>query len=137
MDAIKAIALLMLLLLLTVFVSPLALADKLAANVSSGPSAPVSPDAVRPSALRMDVPRASTQAYADRSSMSMASSGVYAPASADQGRTMDIPMDSRDGLHMMTDGERPALEYKISETNAMRVRTMRRGAKVVMAWQFR
>uniref|UniRef100_UPI00374D5E3D hypothetical protein n=1 Tax=Undibacterium sp. TaxID=1914977 RepID=UPI00374D5E3D len=98
------------------------------------------PDTARPSApssLRMDVPRASTQAYAERTSMSAASSGVYAPASADQGRTMDIPMESRDGLHMMTDGERPALEYRLSETGSMRVRTMRRGAKFVMAWQIK
>ncbi|GGC63435.1 hypothetical protein [Undibacterium terreum] len=127
MGAKKAISLLLM------ATCPWAWADKAAPNGPPAPPAPV-PDLRSNSALRMDAPRTNVNASMDRSSASISSS----PIPSDQPKTgADIPLDSRDGLHMIADGERPALEYKLSETGAMRVRSMRRGAKVVMVWQFK
>ncbi|MES2105307.1 MAG: hypothetical protein V4634_14900 [Pseudomonadota bacterium] len=139
MRAAKVISLqLPLLLFIVVSASPPAWADKPAPGAQAGPplpSAPLPPDISRPGSMRMDMPRPGMQAYADRSSnLSIGSS----QASGDQSRpATDIPLDSRDGLHMVTEGERPALEYKLSDTGSMRLRTTKRGAKVVMVWQFK
>ncbi|MES2073914.1 MAG: hypothetical protein V4488_26405 [Pseudomonadota bacterium] len=131
MSARKAVPL----LLLTVLVSPLALADQAA---PFGPPAPALQNAPRSSSLQTDIPRSSTAALAERSSnMSIAPGQITNQTPPEQGRpAADIPLDSRVGLHMMTDGERPALEYRLSETGSLRLRGHKGGAKLVMIWKF-
>ncbi len=138
MCAAKVISpLLPLLLLIVVTASPSAWADKPAPGAVAGPPIPSAPlpDIPRSNSLRMDMPRPGTQAYSERSSNMSIGPGQ---AAGDQSRpAADIPLDSRDGLHMITEGERPALEYKLSDSGSMRLRTTKRGAKVVMVWQFK
>lgn len=131
MSARKAIPL----LLLAVLVTPLALADQAALI---GPPAPSAQNAPRSSSLHTDIPRSSTSALAERSSsMPIAPGQITNQATVDQGRpAADIPLDSRVGLHMMVDGERPALEYRLSETGSLRLRGHKGGAKLVMVWKF-
>lgn len=120
MGAAKAISSLLLVLLC----SSSAWADK---PTPVGPPAPASLDPFRPSSLRMDIPAPSPQT----SFTANPTPGVPPAAST------DIPPDSRVGLHMMTDSESPALEYKLSDTGAVRLRTTRRGAKLIMRWEFK
>ena len=45
-------------------------------------------------------------------------------------------VDSRDGLHWATDGQRPVLQYRFSEDGVMRIRGAGGGAAVSFKWGF-
>ncbi|HTD03330.1 hypothetical protein [Undibacterium sp.] len=130
MGAIKAIS-----LLLIVFVSPWAWADKPAPYGPPAPTNPATPDSSRSGAVPIDLSRNSSILYAERSSNTLVTPTL---TPADQPKPVaDIPPDSRAGLHMMTDGESPALEYKLSDNGSMRLRGTKRGAKLIMLWRFK